>query len=241
MKTILNKILPQNFISFLSFLRELDIFDLYSKKSYSHEGEDMILISIFRQKEKGFYVDVGAHHPKRSSNTYFFYKQRGWSGINIDAMPGSMVLFKAIRARDINIEAAIAKERKEMTFFMFQEPAFNSFDEELSRQRHKDGTSQIIKEQKIITKKLEEILTENLPDGKKIDFLSIDVEGLDLEVLYSNNWQRFRPDYILIECLDWDIKKIESNLLYEFLNEKGYDFFAKTFFTVFFKERTLLL
>lgn len=57
----------------------------------------------FRKKKIGFYVDVGAHHPMRFSNTYFFYRM-GWSGINIDAMPGSMKEFKKYRRRDINLE-----------------------------------------------------------------------------------------------------------------------------------------
>ena len=57
---------------------------------YSQEGEDMILGKIFSGQKHGFYVDVGAHHPLRFSNTYLFYL-KGWRGINIDAMPGSMV------------------------------------------------------------------------------------------------------------------------------------------------------
>src|SRR4051794_14772116 len=71
----------------------------FPKASYSQEGEDMILRRFFEEHGKGFYVDVGAHHPKRFSNTYSFYKQ-GWSGINIDAMPGSMARFRRVRPRD---------------------------------------------------------------------------------------------------------------------------------------------
>lgn len=236
MKNILKKILPSKFIG---FLKEVDLFDIYSKKSYSQYGEDMILKTVFEHKKKGFYVDVGAHHPKRCSNTYFFYK-RGWSGINIDAMPGSMELFKKIRPRDINLETAIAKDKKEMTFFIFSDPLFNSFDEELSRRRNNKRTCRIVKEQKITTKTLAEILIENFPDGQKINFLSIDVEGLDLEVLYSNNWHLFRPEYILIECLNWDIDKLKNNEIYQFLSEKEYVFFAKTIHTVIFVTRELI-
>ena len=57
--------------------------------SFSQEGEDLVLARIFEGKKNGFYVDIGAHHPTRFSNTHYFYR-RGWSGINIDAMPGSM-------------------------------------------------------------------------------------------------------------------------------------------------------
>src|SRR6186713_1276577 len=78
------------------------LFDKYYSISYSQEGEDLILKRFFSEKSGGFYVDVGAHHPKRFSNTYMFYKE-GWSGINIDAMPGSMKLFNKVRSKDINL------------------------------------------------------------------------------------------------------------------------------------------
>ena len=85
----------------------------YWLKSYSQEGEDIILARIFGKQQNGFYVDVGAHHPYRFSNTYFFYK-RGWKGINIDAMPGSMKIFNKYRPRDKNIEAGISDTKKKI-------------------------------------------------------------------------------------------------------------------------------
>ncbi len=79
----------------------------YMNPSYSIEGEDRIVRSLFWEKrDTGFYVDVGAHHPFRFSNTYLFYTQ-GWRGINIDATPGSMRAFKKHRPRDINLEIGI--------------------------------------------------------------------------------------------------------------------------------------
>ena len=79
----------------------------YMNPSYSIEGEDRIVRALLWQKhDKGFYVDVGAHHPFRFSNTYLFYTQ-GWSGINIDATPGSMKAFNKYRPRDINLEVGI--------------------------------------------------------------------------------------------------------------------------------------
>ncbi len=74
------------------------------------------------KKTTGFYVDVGAHHPLRFSNTYKFYK-RGWHGINIDAMPGSMDLFNRLRHRDINLERAVSDSKQILTYYAFNEPA----------------------------------------------------------------------------------------------------------------------
>jgi hypothetical protein len=66
--------------------------DGYATKSYSQEGEDMILNRIFEGKCQGFYVDIGAHHPRRFSNTYFFYKH-GWTGINVEPNPDVVRIF----------------------------------------------------------------------------------------------------------------------------------------------------
>jgi hypothetical protein len=82
------------------------IWDQWSKHSWSQEGEDLILQRIFEGQTTGFYIDVGAHHPRRFSNTFSFYRL-GWQGLNIDAMPGSMVAFEKDRPPDINLEIGI--------------------------------------------------------------------------------------------------------------------------------------
>ncbi|HIB94217.1 MAG TPA: SAM-dependent methyltransferase, partial [Candidatus Lambdaproteobacteria bacterium] len=101
---------------------------------FSQEGEDVILRRIFEDQKNGFYIDIGAHHPKRFSNTYYFY-DRGWEGINIDATPGSMKIFQKFRPRDINLEIAISEKEQQLTYFMFNEPALNSFSKSLSDKR----------------------------------------------------------------------------------------------------------
>lgn len=205
----------------------------HSALSYSQEGEDMILRRIFDTQHDGFYVDVGAHHPQRFSNTYYFYLH-GWKGINIDPMPGVMELFNAIRPQDINLEIAISKEPKELTYYMFDEPALNSFDDQLSRSRDKAAYN-IIGQKTIVTKTLAEVLDEHLPPNRQIDFLTIDVEGLDLEVLESNDWRRYRPSCVLVECTDYSLEDIGRNAVYRYLKERDYDLFAKTANTFVFR------
>jgi len=212
----------------------LNTFDGYAIKSYSQEGEDMILQRIFEYSEPGFYVDIGAHHPKRFSNTYYFYK-KGWRGINIDATPGSMKLFNKRRGEDINLEIAVASEKREMTYHIFNEPAVNTFDEKFADKAIDDGC-ELIRKQKIETKTLKEILVEHLPKNKKIDFMSVDVEGFDLEVLKSNDFDLFRPAYILVECHGVNMNEIQNDDVYNFLREKNYDLFGKTVLTLIFKE-----
>lgn len=205
----------------------LNIFDGYATKSYSQEGEDMILRRLFDYSEQGFYVDIGAHHPKRFSNTHCFYKI-GWRGINIDALPGTKKLFDKERPRDINIEMGVSLQKGEMIYYIFDDPALNSFDEKLSLERINTTDYKLLKKEKRPVDTLESILKTYLPQNTKIDFMSIDVEGLDLEVLKSNDWEIFRPKYLLVESLNSDMSEIAKCPIYLFLSSVDYKPFAKT-------------
>ncbi len=238
MKGIVKRMLPEGVRRGLRPLCEA-VFGGYSQKSYSQEGEDLILGRLFEHQDKGFYVDVGAHHPKRFSNTYYFYK-RGWKGINIDAMPGSMRLFGWFRPRDINIEAAISQVPGRLPYFIFNDPALSGFSERISR--HRDGRNgyHIESTRYMDTVTLSEILGRYLPRETVIDFLSVDVEGLELEVLRSNNWGRYRPRVILVEILGETIDEILSGEIYRYLYGHGYRIFAKTVNTVIFLEEMFI-
>lgn len=204
--------------------------------SYAQEGEDLILASLFEGKRDGFFVDVGACHPQRFSNTFFFHKL-GWRGINIDAMPGSMEAFKKTRPGDINIEAAIAAENVTLTYYMFNEPALNGFEQKLARARDGVAGYRITGTKQIKTRTLASILDEYLPKTH-IDFLTVDAEGLDLDVLQSNDWSRYRPSLVLAESLS--NRTFESNdPLSEFMRVQGYKPVAKTLRTVFFEAAAL--
>ncbi len=200
--------------------------------SYSQEGEDLVLNRLLGKKENIFYVDVGAHHPFRFSNTYVFYR-RGGSGINIDPLPESMALFKKYRKRDINLELGISDHSSILKYYQFEEPALNGFSEELSIQREKLGNSKLIGVKEIKTQRLDQVFQDILPAGQQIDFLSIDVEGHDLNVLQSSNWELYRPTYVLAE----ELSEIESNTLSvtDFMASIGYEVIAKTVNTLFFR------
>lgn len=232
-KNIIKAILPKNFIEGVQFLRKNHT-DFYALKSYSQEGEDMILRRIFENKEVGFYIDVGAHHPKRFSNTYYFYK-KGWNGINIDAMPKSMEIFDRVRPRDINIEAAISNEVCELIYYEFNEPALNGFSEELSELRNSSESYYITSHYMLKTTSLNDVLKDHVDsDHLKIDFLTIDVEGLDLNVIKSINLKKYRPKLILIEILSNSLFEIWNSDITVYLKDYNYKVYAKTFNTVFF-------
>jgi FkbM family methyltransferase len=237
LKQIVKILLPKNVIEKLNIIKN-DYFDGYALKSYSQEGEDMILRRLFEKQKTGFYVDVGAHHPKRFSNTHFFYK-KGWCGINIDAMPNSMSSFNKIRPRDINLEIPISDKKQKLTYYMFNEPALNTFSKDLADKRAGKDDYKIISEKDMETSTLEEILEKHLPYGREIDFLSVDVEGLDLQVLKSNNWKRFRPKFVLVEILGSSINDIANSKEYKYLSGPGYEVFAKTVSTVIFRREDI--
>jgi FkbM family methyltransferase len=236
MKEFLKKILPKSFIKVLNFYKN-NYFDSYSLKSYSQEGEDMILRRIFESQSVGFYVDVGAHHPKRFSNTYFFYK-KGWRGINIDAMPDSMKAFDKCRPRDINFEKPISSKKQVLTYYAFNEPALNGFSKQISESRDGVKNYKIEFTKDIETSTLEDVLDAKLPSSQIIDFLSIDVEGLDFDVIKSINIEKYRPRVILVEVLGSSLSDIQLNPIYKFLIAEDYMLYAKAINTVIFKSNT---
>lgn len=236
MKNIIKKILPNKLQAWLIHIRNLYITHFHTK-SYAIQGEDLILRELFEYAKSGFYVDVGAHHPFRFSNTYLFYKV-GWRGLNIDAMPNSMKLFNRFRPRDINIECGVAfNGGGSMIYYSFNEPALNGFSPILKTKYDNHPLYRLIDEISVPVRSLESILDEYLPQETHIDFLSVDVEGLDLEVLKSNNWDKYRPKVVVVECWDSDLENIYHTETYSFLSSQNYKLFAKTINTLFFKEK----
>jgi FkbM family methyltransferase len=195
--------------------------------AFSQEGEDLVLNRLFEGKSSGFYIDVGAHHPHRLSNTYMFYLE-GWRGINIDAAPGSMSIFKKLRPTDINLEVAISDKEEILEYHHFDKPALNGFSSELSLRRAASGAARFLHKTCIATQTLEAILDEHLPSGQQIDFLSVDVEGLDERVIRSSNWSKYRPAVVV--CEDFPGKLIEDAIttpIARFLKSVEYDLFGK--------------
>lgn len=235
-KSILKKNLPENVVKLLINFRT-KYFDHFAVKSYSQEGEDMILRRMFEGQIAGFYIDVGAHHPKRFSNTYFFYK-KGWNGINIDAMPGSMKPFEKIRTKDINIEKAISSKKQILTYYVFNEPALSGFSKEISERRNGLNNYKIVSKTEIETSTLEEVLEKNLPEKQVIDFLSVDVEGLDFDVIKSLNLNRYHPRVILVETSERTLSDVQNTEVYKYLSDQDYELYAKAVYTLIFKSKS---
>jgi FkbM family methyltransferase len=207
--------------------------------SYSQEGEDIVLERFLDSSQKGFFVDVGAHHPIRFSNTYRFYL-KGWKGLNIDATPKSMDAFKELRKKDVNLEVGVGLTKGILKYYLFDEPALNTFNKERVDYLLNNSNYRLKSQVDVDVKPLSLILEENLIHDQEIDFLSIDVEGLDYEVLLSNDWSKYRPKIILIEDLERTFLNVLKTRTGLFLHELGYVPVAKTFNTVFYKDGNLI-
>lgn len=217
---------------FLAFFR----YDRHKRWHYSQEGEDIILARLFEHQKKGFYVDIGAHHPRLFSNTRLL-AEKGWRGINVDPLPGVMKLFRKERPHDINLEIGISNARGFLSYYMFNEPALNSFSLELSLKRHSapDGY-RILKKIEVETRTLSDLFEEHL-GGNEINVLTIDVEGHEMEVLHSNNWQRYRPEVILIESLWKNTGGSDHVDLMNFMTDIHYGVIGQTMNTLFFRRQ----
>lgn len=200
-----------------------------AKPLYSQGGEDIILKTLFYKKwsngRKGFFIDVGAYHPYEHSNTYLLYLE-GWRGINIDPRPDSMKLFNQIRPEDINLEVGVAREKGILNYYFISETStMNSFSKEnlIETGMLKNVTKEIPVEVLSLT----DIMDKHAPNVEEIDFLTIDAEGMDLEILQSNNWDKYKPKVIIIEIEARELSDVYHNPASKFLLDLGYTPVAK--------------
>lgn len=201
--------------------------------SYSQNGEDIILAALFRKRVKGFYVDIGAHHPKRYSNTHKLYK-RGWRGINIDANPTSIIFFRYFRRRDTNLCLGVGLNNGTLEYHQFSEPAVNTFSTNDAEKQKQKKWNTYLGSKKIPVKTINNILGDYLPPNTAIDFLNIDIEGLDFEVLKSLDWTKYRPNIVVIEDHQFDADQPINSEIYNFLTNEGYHLHSVLGFSLVF-------
>ena len=195
------------------------------RKSYAMDGEDTA-INLFNKKlEKGFYVDIGAHHPIQRNNTHLLFK-KGWEGINIDINKFSIDLFNFLRPEDLNLQIAVSDKEGELSFFYQKKfSQLNTTDKEIANENFQGN----YQEKKVKCQTIQNILDNSKYKNKKIDFLNIDVEGAEMKVLNTLNFETYDPSLICVEILGYrDIqskqreKEIKNNEIYKFLVNQGY-------------------
>jgi FkbM family methyltransferase len=130
----------------------------------------------------------------------------------------------------------VSDEETEAEYVMFNHAGVNTLDPRM-RARQKNAPHGAFQEKgvvKVITRRLDRILDDLLPAGREIDLLSVDVEGWDLKVLHSNNWERYRPFVVMVETHGMNLGNVAANPVYSFLGEQGYTLVSHCFATSIF-------
>jgi FkbM family methyltransferase len=167
-----------------------------SRPIFSQFGEDLAIATLLRPQSKGTYVDVGANHPFNGSNTAYLY-MLGWSGLAIEPNPAFSREYKKARPRDKFLTAGVAESNSELTYYEFQYDKLNTFSSARAEQLSNEGNPPV-RERKIPCSPLSTLIAEHMPE-RHVDLLSVDCEGLDLQVLKSARLDQLRPSALLVE------------------------------------------
>jgi hypothetical protein len=187
------------------------------QKYYSQSGEDMF-IQKYLPEHKGTYIDIGSGQPIRGSNTYFFYKL-GWCGYLIDPLLFNFKLNRIFRTRDVKILGAIAKYESTATFFELYPYEYSTLVHERATYFSNKARVWIKDIYDVNTFPLSALTLEMSPIDPT--FISVDVEGFDLEVLKSNDWVRILPRVVCVEAPNPVITPTEISV---YLSKLGYEF-----------------
>ena len=145
----------------------------FLQRTYSQEGEELIVRRFFGGRGRGFYVDVGAHEPRRYSNTHFLH-QEGWRGIDIEPNPECAARFAKERPRDVCVNVGIGPGDEPLTYFMFAAWELNTFDPHVAAQREAEGHA--VQQKRLVpVRPLAAVLAEVVPPNTTIDRMTIDV------------------------------------------------------------------
>jgi len=193
------KLFPRRSWGPFTEIAEVTTFDHAISVSWSQGGEDIALIHALGGQHSGKYIDIGAHHPSRFSVTRHLY-QMGWTGVNVDANQELINIFNSVRTKDKNICVAVGSEAN-YHFTIFEEAAISTLDPEW-RNKFISENNKIAREVNVEGRKLRTILDDFQPE-QRIDLLSIDAEGSDLQVLESLEFETLEksrfPKWILLE------------------------------------------
>ena len=201
-----------------SFKLTSDLKDSYrSNHSYSQFGEDKVIRSLLPERF-GSYLDIGAGHPVRNSNTYYLYKL-GWHGTLIEPIADLAQTIAKKRPRDQVVNCLITTEKGNVgktKFFEFSPSELSTADQARAELLIQDGYK-LVREYAVNVRAISEF-TEVVRPADPFLF-TIDIEGLDYSVLKSVNWSIFQPRVICVENPIWEIS---ANPISALLNRNSY-------------------
>ncbi len=163
--------------------------------SYAQNLEDVLLARAFAGRAAGFYIDVGAFDPDIDSVTRHFY-DAGWHGINVEPVAAQHALFAGARARDINLNVALGRESGELVLYDFSPLGVSTVDPAVAEEMR--AREMVGREVRVPVRTLAEICRQY--EVREVDFLKVDVEGHEAEVLAGHDWDFVRPRILVIEA-----------------------------------------
>lgn len=197
------------------------------RTSFAKSGEDIQMGQLLKHVQNGFYIDIGSHHPIFGNNTYYFYV-RGWKGICIDPNPKFEPLYKKYRPEDKFLNIGIGLQNQALNYYSFSSDLLNTFSEKQANEmRLHHHLKEVIK---VPVQPLSQVLEFYKIGTTSIDIMSIDAEGYDFEVVKSNDWQKFRPKYVLIETNENLSDDVKSEIV-QFLTSNDYKLSGKILLT----------
>jgi FkbM family methyltransferase len=163
--------------------------------SYAQNAEDVLLRRVFPGGTTGFYLDVGANDPVYQSVTKHFYES-GWRGINVEPEADAFTRLRADRPRDVNLNVGLSDRRGSLTFYEAAASlGWSTFSPAQAEEMRRRGFEVVERPVPVTT--LAEVCAAHV-DGP-IDFLKVDAEGHEREVLQGGDWTRWRPRVVLVE------------------------------------------
>jgi FkbM family methyltransferase len=223
------------------FLKERkNIESINHQKSYSQSGEDLIIKFLFDSLSitKPSYIDIGAHDPYLISNTALFY-DLGSRGINIDPDINLLDKFKTIRNEDKNLNLGVGSEKSKMKLYIMSERSLNTLSQEEAQQYVKEGI-EIIKTKMVDVITINEVLSKYNNDVFP-DLLTLDAEGLDLEILKTINFEKSFPKVICVETISFSAERkgVKNREIIEFLENNDYLLYADTYINSIFVKKEI--
>lgn len=205
---------------------QTELIHLRNKIYYAQNREDLILEAFFPDEAEGFYVDVGAYDPNVDSVTKMFYL-KGWHGINIEPQPARYKKFVRARKRDTNVQCGVSRSEGEAVMRIYPNGGLSTFSDSMKKEH--DNEQLPFKEMTIKMIALKTLFKRYKVN--KIHFMKIDVEGLEDEVLKSNDWKRYRPEVLCIEAnhivQDWQTYLVDQGYALAF-NDGLNDYYVDT-------------
>ena len=225
------------------FLKKTMIYHIYRyfkyKKnyfqSYGASGEDVLINKIFKNKNDGYFVDVGALHPINGSLTYNLSKE-GWSGLNIDLLKENLILFNFFRKKDKNINLAISKNKGVINAYIFERGSGVNTTNKKWADKWKKKIGKKYSILKIKKNSLNNVLS-SYKISKEFELLNIDVEGHEIDVLKGINFKNIRPKIITIEIHVEKTEQIFKTEIYKLLKKNNYELISQYYQTSFFKSK----